>query len=70
MGSATRRPSHRDILLDEEVVYQSTVEMVEYVMEEMAPDNVIPLWLQMEFNLTNATSLTETQFIPWEVRQA
>lgn len=52
--------------LDEEVVYQSTVEMVEYVMEEMAPDNVIPLWLQMEFNLTNATSLTETQFIPWE----
>lgn len=52
--------------LDEEVVYQSTIDMVEYVMEEMAPDNVIPLWLQMEFNLTNATSLTETQFIPWE----
>lgn len=51
--------------LDEEVVYQSTIEMVEYVMEEMAPDNVIPLWLQMEFNLTNATSLTETQFVPW-----
>jgi len=52
--------------LDEEVVYQSTIEMVEYIIEEMAPDNVIPLWLQMEFNLTNATSLTETQFIPWE----
>lgn len=52
--------------LDEEVVYQSTVEMVEYVMEEMAPDNVIPLWLQLEFNLTNATSLTDTQFVPWE----
>ena len=52
--------------LDEEVVYQSTVDMVTYIMEEMAPGHVIPLWLQMEFNLTNATSLTETQFIPWE----
>lgn len=52
--------------LDEEVVYQSTIDMIEYMMEEMAPDHVIPLWLQIEFNLTNATSLTETQFIPWE----
>lgn len=51
--------------LDEEVVYQSTIDMIEYMMEEMA-DHVIPLWLQIEFNLTNATSLTETQFIPWE----
>lgn len=55
--------------LDEEVVYDSTVEMVEYIMEEMAPDQTIPLWLQLEFNLTNATSLTETQFIPWEAGQ-
>lgn len=52
--------------LDEEVVYQSTIDQVEYIMEEMAPGYVIPLWLQMEFHLTNATSLTETQFIPWE----
>lgn len=52
--------------LDEEAVYQSTIDMVEYIMEEMAPDHVIPLWLQIEFNLTNATSLTETQFVPWE----
>lgn len=52
--------------LDEEVVYQSTIEQVEYIMEEMAPGHVIPLWLQLEFHLTNATSLTETQFIPWE----
>ena len=52
--------------LDEEAVYQATVEQVEYIMEQMAPENTIPLWLQMEFNLTNATSLTETQFIPWE----
>lgn len=52
--------------LDEEAVYDATVRQVEYLIEEMAPDNVIPLWLQMEFNLTNATSLTETQFVPWE----
>jgi predicted phosphoadenosine phosphosulfate sulfurtransferase len=52
--------------LDEEAVYQSTIEMVEYIMEEMMPGHVIPLWLQFPFNLTNATSLTETQFIPWE----
>jgi predicted phosphoadenosine phosphosulfate sulfurtransferase len=52
--------------LDEEAVYQATIDQVEYIMEQMAPENVIPLWLQMEFNLTNATSLTETQFIPWE----
>lgn len=52
--------------LDEEVVYQATIDQVEYIMEEMAPGAVIPLWLQLEFHLTNATSLTETQFIPWE----
>src|SRR5690554_4163578 len=52
--------------LDEEAVYQSTIDQVTYIMEEMAPGHVIPLWLQLEFHLTNATSLTETQFIPWE----
>lgn len=52
--------------LDEEVVYQATVDQVEYIMEQMAPEHTIPLWLQLEFHLTNATSLTETQFIPWE----
>lgn len=56
--------------LDEEVVYQATIDQVEYIMEEMAPEQVIPLWLQLEFNLTNATSLTETQFIPWETGKA
>lgn len=55
--------------LDEEVVYDSTIKIVEYIIEDMAPGYTIPLWLQMEFNLTNATSLTETQFIPWEAGQ-
>lgn len=52
--------------LDEEVVYQATIDQVEYIIEEMAPGYTYPLWLQMEFNLTNATSLTETQFVPWQ----
>lgn len=51
--------------LDEEVVYDSTIKQVEYVMN-LYPENTIPLWLQIEFNLTNASSLTETQLKCWE----
>jgi predicted phosphoadenosine phosphosulfate sulfurtransferase len=51
--------------LDEEVVYDSTVKQIEYVMS-LFPENTIRLWLQIEFHLTNATSLTESQLIPWE----
>jgi predicted phosphoadenosine phosphosulfate sulfurtransferase len=51
--------------LDEEVVYQSTVEQVEYLMT-LEPDYTIPMWLQLEFKLTNATSTTEGQLICWE----
>lgn len=56
--------------LDEEVVYRATVTQVEYIMEQMAPGHVIPLWLQFPFALTNAVSLTETRFIPWEPGKA
>lgn len=51
--------------LDEEVVYQSTVDQVEYLMG-LFPDNVNRLWLQLEFRLTNATSVDEGQLICWE----
>lgn len=51
--------------LDEEVVYEATVEMVAYLLE-MFPETVVPLWLQVEFNLTNATSVTEGQLRAWE----
>jgi predicted phosphoadenosine phosphosulfate sulfurtransferase len=51
--------------LDEEVVYQSTVEQVRWLME-LYPQNTIKLWLQLEFALTNAVSLTEPQLIAWE----
>lgn len=51
--------------LDEEVVYDSTIKQIEYILS-MYPENTTPLWLQIEFKLTNATSLTESQLICWE----
>lgn len=53
-------------LLDEEVMYQSSVDQCEYLMFDVFPDNVIPLWLQIPFKLTNATSYSEGQLIAWE----
>lgn len=51
--------------LDEEVVYDSTVKQVDYIMN-LFPENTNRLWLQIEFNLTNAVSLTESQLKCWE----
>lgn len=51
--------------LDEEVVYDSTIQQIDYLMT-LFPENTIKLWLQIEFNLTNATSLTESQLKCWE----
>jgi len=51
--------------LDEEVVYESTIEQVAYLMT-LSPAHTIPLWLQLEFRLTNAVSLEEGQLVAWE----
>lgn len=51
--------------LDEEVVYQSTADQVTRLMEAF-PDVITKLWLQLEFRLTNATSLVEGQLLCWE----
>lgn len=51
--------------LDEEVVYDSTIKQIEYLMN-LYPKNTTKLWLQIEFNLTNATSFEEGQFKCWE----
>lgn len=51
--------------LDEEVVYDSTIKQIEYIMS-LYPENTVQLWLQIEFNLTNATSLTEPYLRCWE----
>lgn len=51
--------------LDEEAMYQSSVDQAEYLMT-LFPDETIPLWLQIPFLLTNATSATEGQLQCWE----
>lgn len=51
--------------LDEEVVYDSTVEQVDYLMN-LYPENTVRLWFQVEFYLTNASSLAESQLKCWE----
>ncbi len=51
--------------LDEEVVYQSTVEQVRYLMT-LYPENTTKLWFQFPFHLTNSTSFEEGQLICWE----
>lgn len=51
--------------LDEEVVYESSVKQVDYLMG-LFPEHCNRLWLQVEFALTNATSTTEGQLIAWE----
>jgi predicted phosphoadenosine phosphosulfate sulfurtransferase len=51
--------------LDEEVVYQSTIDQIEGLMKSY-PENINPLWLQLEFKLTNSASTTEGQLMCWE----
>lgn len=51
--------------LDEEVVYQSTIDQVEYLMG-LDPPHINRLWLQVEFYLSNAVSLEESQLLCWE----
>jgi len=52
-------------VLDEEVMYQSSVEQVAYLME-LFPGVTIKQWLQIPFNLTNATSREEGQLGAWD----
>lgn len=66
LAEATRRKRRIGLFfLDEEVVYQSSADQVEYLMT-LEPEHTIPLWLQVEFRLTNATSTTEGQLVCWE----
>jgi predicted phosphoadenosine phosphosulfate sulfurtransferase len=51
--------------LDEEVMYQSSIDQVEWLMD-LSPDHTKRMWLQVPFYLTNATSLTESQLLCWE----
>jgi predicted phosphoadenosine phosphosulfate sulfurtransferase len=51
--------------LDEEAMYQSTIEMVEYWMA-FAPESINRLWMQIPFSLTSATSYQDSQLLCWE----
>lgn len=51
--------------LDEEVVYDSTIEQVRWLMN-LYPENTIKQWVQIPFNLTNSTSLSEGYLRCWE----
>lgn len=51
--------------IDEEVVYQSTIDQITWLMN-LYPENTTRLWLQFPFRLTNATSVEEGQLICWE----
>lgn len=52
-------------LLDEEAMYQSSVDQVEYLLG-LYPENVTPMWLQVPFRLTNAVSVEQGQLQCWE----
>lgn len=52
-------------LLDEEVMYQASIDQAEYLMG-LFPDQVKRLWLQVPFFLTNATSVQDGQLRCWE----
>lgn len=51
--------------LDEEVVYQNTIDQIKYLIE-LYPENTTSWWLQVPFALTNSTSEKEGQLISWE----
>lgn len=51
--------------LDEEVVYQSTIDQIEYLYARR-PHATNRLWLQIPFRLTNATSYEEGQLDAWD----
>jgi predicted phosphoadenosine phosphosulfate sulfurtransferase len=51
--------------LDEEVVYESTISQIKYIYD-LYPENTIKLWFQIEFNLTNSTSIKDGQLKCWE----
>lgn len=54
--------------LDEEAMYKSTIEEVEYLMN-LYPENTTRFWLQIPFNLTNATSYSEGYLKCWDVKE-
>lgn len=51
--------------LDEEIMYDSTIKQVEYLMS-LYPENTNRLWLQVPFKLTNSVSFSENAVLCWD----
>lgn len=51
--------------LDEEIMYRSTIEQVEYLMS-LYPENTNRFWLQIPFNLTNSVSYKDGYVRCWD----
>jgi predicted phosphoadenosine phosphosulfate sulfurtransferase len=51
------------IFLDQEAEYFATIDVVRY---QMAHENVLPSWYQMELSMVNATSNYDAKFIAWQ----
>jgi len=54
---------------DEEVVYESTIEQVDYLMT-LDKTHITKMWMQIEFNLTNSTSYDEPYLTAWETNKS
>ncbi len=66
LAEAVRRGRRIGVhFLDEEVMYSSSVEQVDYLMS-LFPEATKRMWLQIPFFLTNATSVKEGQLRCWE----
>lgn len=66
---ALREAQKRDrkvgfFFLDEEVMYQATIDQVEYLMS-LDPVHIRRYWLQIPFNLTNSVSMDEPYVKCW-----
>lgn len=53
--------------LDEEVMYQATIDQVEYLMN-IAPESTTRYWLQIPFHLTNTVSMSEPYCRCWDAK--
>lgn len=53
--------------LDEEAMYKSTIEQIEWLMS-LYPENTNRFWLQIPFNLTNSISYKDGYLKCWEIK--
>lgn len=66
LSEAKRRGEKVGVLfLDEEVMYESTIQQVERIIAAFE-EHIVLMWLQIPFQLTNATSVSDALLDCWE----